>query len=151
MKTDAFRGHLIDAALHQLLVQFHVGNAVHEQAAEAVGALENGDQMAGAIQLGGGAQAGGTGTDDGDFFAGAGGGRFGLDPAFVPTLVHDGALDVLDGDRRRGDAEDAGAFARGGADAAGEVGEIIGFVEAIQGLAPQAAINQVVPFRESGC
>ena len=39
------------------LVELHVGNAVHEQAADAVGAFVHGDQMAGAIELGGAGQA----------------------------------------------------------------------------------------------
>ena len=99
-EMDAFLRHLIDAALDQFLVQFHVGNAVHEQAAEAIGALEDGDQMAGAIELGGGTEARRTGADDRHFFAGAGGGPFRLDPAFLPALVSDGAFDVFNGDGR---------------------------------------------------
>ena len=55
-------------------------------------------------------------------------------------------LDVLDGDGRGVDAEDAGAFAGGRADAAGEFGEVIGLVQAVEGFLPQAAIDQVVPF-----
>ena len=70
-ERDAFRGHLIDAALHQGLVQLHIRDAVHEQAADAVGSLKDGHRMAGAIELGGGAQAGRAGTDDGDLLAGA--------------------------------------------------------------------------------
>ncbi len=70
-EDDAFGGHLVDAALHQGLVQLHVGDAVHEQAAEAVGALKDGDPVAGAVELGGGAEAGRAGADDGDLFAGA--------------------------------------------------------------------------------
>ena len=88
----------------------------------------------------------GPGADDGDLFAGADFGRLGHDPAFVPAVVDDGAFDVLDGDGRGVDAEHARAFAGGGADAAGEVGEIIGFVQAFEGFVPEAAIDQVVPF-----
>ncbi len=77
-ESDAFGGHLIDAALDEFLVELHVGDAVHEQAADAVGALENGDQMAGAVELGGGAQAGRAGADDRDLLAGARRRRFGL-------------------------------------------------------------------------
>ena len=74
MEDDALLRHLIDTAQDEFFVQLHVGNAVHEEAAEAVGALEDGDEMAGAVELGGGAEAGGAGTDDGHFFAGADGG-----------------------------------------------------------------------------
>ena len=146
-EIDAFRRHLIDAALDQFFVQLHVGDAVHEQAAKTVGPFVNRDEMAGAIELGGGAKPGRAGADDRNFFAGARVRRFGLDPAFLPALVGDGAFDVFNGDGRRGDAEHTRAFAGRGADAAGEIGEIIGFVQPLQGLAPQAAIDQIVPFR----
>jgi hypothetical protein len=35
-----------------------------------------------------------------------------------------------------------------GADAAGEIGEIVGLVQAVERFVPQAAINQVVPLRD---
>ena len=146
-EDDALGLHLLDAAHDDfLLVEFHVGDAVHEQAAGAVGALEDGDEVAGLVKLRGGAEARGAGADDGDFFAGAARGRLGHDPALLPALVGNDILDVLDGNGRIVDAQDAGAFARGGADTAGEVGEIVGLVEAVEGLAPEAAIDQVVPF-----
>ena len=75
-------------------------------------------------------------------------GRFGGDPAFVPAAVNDGALDVFDGDGRGIDAEHARAFARRGADAAGEFGEIIRLVQPFERFLPQAAIDEVVPFRD---
>src|SRR5690606_26380412 len=42
-KVDAFGGEQIDAALHHILAQLHIGNAVHQQAADAIGALVHGD------------------------------------------------------------------------------------------------------------
>ena len=61
-----------DAAQDDLpLVELHVRDAVHEQSARAVGALEDRDRVAGAVELGGGGQAGGAGADDGDLLAGA--------------------------------------------------------------------------------
>ena len=45
------------AALDDALVELHVGDAVHEQAADAVGALEDGDQVAGPVELGGAGEA----------------------------------------------------------------------------------------------
>ena len=50
-ELDAFRRHQIDAPLDDFLIELHVGNAVHEQSADAVRALVHGDQMAGAIEL----------------------------------------------------------------------------------------------------
>src|SRR6478736_4512101 len=148
-ELDALLLHELDAAQDDLLlVQLHVGDAVHEQAARAVGALEDGDGVAGAIELRGGGQTGGAGADDGDLLAGADLGCLGDDPALRPALVDDRDLDVLDRDRRVVDAEDARALARRRADAAGELGEIVRLVEALERLLPQAAVDQVVPLRD---
>jgi hypothetical protein len=70
----------------------------------------------------------------------------GLYPALGPALVGNGAFDVFDGDGRGGDAQDAGAFAGSGTDPSGEVGEVVGFLEAFKGFAPEAAVDEVVPF-----
>ena len=84
-----------------LLVELHVRDAVHEQAAGAIGALEDRDRVAGLVELRGGGETRRAGADDGDFLAGAHLRRLGHDPAFLPAAVDDGALDVLDRDRRR--------------------------------------------------
>ena len=55
------------------------------------------------------------------------------------------ALDVLDGHGRLVDAEDAGAFAGGGADAAGELGEVVGLVQTVECFSELAFVDQVVP------
>ena len=144
-ELDAFGGHEIDAALHDLLVELHVRDAVHEQAADAVVAFEHGDQMAGPVELRGGGQAGRAGADDGDFLAGAQFRRFGDDPAFVQASVDDRALDVLDRDGRCVDAQHARAFARRGADAAGELGEVVRLVQPLERFLPQPAIDEIVP------
>src|SRR5690349_1524590 len=102
--------------------------------------------MARAIELRSGAKTGRTGADDGDFLFRADRRRFRSDPAFFPALVDNRTFEVLDCDRRRVNAEDAGAFAGRRTNAASEFGKIISFVEAFEGLAPQAAINQIVPF-----
>jgi hypothetical protein len=128
------------------LSSFMFGNAIHEQTAGTVRALENRDPMAGLVQLRRSAQSRRAGTDDGDFFAGALLWRFGRDPAFVPALSmisHSMFLMVTGGALM---PKHARTFARRGTDAAGEFGKIIGLVQAVQRLAPEAAINQVVPF-----
>ncbi len=57
-EDNAFLSHQVDAALNdQLLVELHVRNAVHQQAAEAVGAFEHGDFVTGTIELCGTGQA----------------------------------------------------------------------------------------------
>ena len=82
---------------------------------------------------------------DGDALAGARGGGLGTDPAFFEGAIDDGLFDLLDGDRRLVDAEHAGGFAGRGADAAGEFGEVVGGVQLADGLAPAAAVDQIVP------
>ena len=135
-----------DAAQHDfLLVELHVRDAVHEQASGTVGAFEDGDVMSGVVQLRGGGEAGGAGTDDGDLLAGALRRGAGDDPAVLVALVDDRDFDVLDRDGRLVHPEHAGALARGGADAAGELREVIGLVEAFQCFAPEAAVDEVVP------
>ena len=47
------------------LLELEVGDAVAQQAADAVGALEDRDPMAGPVELVGGGQAGRPGADDG--------------------------------------------------------------------------------------
>ncbi|GAA3238323.1 hypothetical protein GCM10020256_58550 [Streptomyces thermocoprophilus] len=67
------------------------------------------------------------------------------DPAGLPRLVDDGHLDVLDGDRRLVDAEDARRLAGCRAEAAGELGEVVGGVQPLVGGAPVLAVGVVVP------
>src|SRR5690606_11699514 len=130
------------------LVELHVGDAIHEQAAGAVFALEDRDPVTGAIELGGGAEAGGAGTDNGNLPARAALRRLGDNPAFLPPAVDDGDLEILDRDRRRVDAEDTGTLAGGGTHPAREVREIVGLVESFEGLLPETAIDEIVPLRD---
>ena len=136
LEGDALGVHLLDAAVDDVLFKLEVGNAVAEQAADAVVLLVDGDGVAGAAQLLRGGQARGTAADDGDALAGVVLGRLGMNPAFVPGALDDGALDELDGNRRLIDAEHAGGFARRGADAAGELRKIVGGVQAANGGSP---------------
>ena len=53
------------------LVELHVRNAVHQQAADAVGALVDGDRVAGLVELIGGGEARRARADDGDLLAAA--------------------------------------------------------------------------------
>ena len=130
---DALGAHLLDAAIEDVLFKLEVGNAVAQQAADAVVLLVDGDGVAGAAQLLRGGEAGGAAADDGDALAGVVLGRLGMNPAFVPGALDDAALDELDGDGRLIDAEHAGGFAGRGADAAGELRKVVGGVQAADG------------------
>ena len=72
------------------------------------------------------------------------GGSGTIQPSSKPwsTMAHSMFLIVTG---RLVDAQHARAFARRGADPAGELGEVVGLVQAIERLAPQAAVDQVVP------
>jgi hypothetical protein len=103
--------------------------------------------MPGPIQLGGGAQPSRAGTDYRYFFAGANLRQFGDDPTRFPPFINDGAFEGLDRDRRSIDAQDARTFARRGTDPAREVGKVIRLMKPFQGLLPETAVNEVIPFR----
>ena len=143
---DAGVFHQLDAAEDDFLfVQLHVGDAIHQEAAGTVGALEDRDRVAGLVELLGGGKTGGAGADDGDFLAGADLGLLRNHPTLVPTAVSDGGLDVLDRDGGVVDAEHAGTFARRGTNAAGELREVVRLVQTVEGFFPETAIDEVVP------
>ena len=113
-EDDAFRLHLFEAAVDEALLHLELGDAVAEEAADAVVALEDGDVVAGAAELLGGGEASGPGADDGDAALGALLRRLGVDPALAPGALDDADLDLLDGDGVVVDAEDAGGLAGAG-------------------------------------
>ena len=117
-----------------LLLHLEVGDAVAQQAADAVVALEHGDGVPGAGELLGGGEAGRPGADDGDGLAGEAPGRLRLHPAVAEGLVDDRDLDLLDGDGGLVDAEHARRLARRRAEPAGELGEVVRRVQALDGL-----------------
>jgi hypothetical protein len=141
---DAFGAHLLDAAIEDVLFKLEVGNAVAQQAADAVVLLIHGDGVAGAAQLLRGGQAAGRCRRRRRacrcLLR-----RLGMNPALVPGALDDAALDELDGDGRLIDAEHAGGLARRGTDAAGELREVVGGVQAADRGFPAAVVDQVVP------
>ena len=50
-ELHAFVAHLLHATLNHILLEFHVGNAVHQQSADAIRALIHSDLMANAREL----------------------------------------------------------------------------------------------------
>ena len=75
------------------LLELELGDAVAQQPADAVGALEDRDLVPGAVQLIGGGEAGRTRADDRDRLAGAPGRRTRHDPAFQERPLDDRQLD----------------------------------------------------------
>ena len=145
LEVHAFGLHLLEAAIEHVLFKLEVGDAITEQAADAVVFLEYRDGVAGAAQLLRGGKTRGSAANHGDTFAGGLLGRLGMNPALVPRALNNRALDELDGDGRLIDAEHAGGLARGRADAAGELREVVGRVEAANGRFPAVVVDEIVP------
>ncbi len=93
-------------------------------------------------------KTGGAGTDDCNLLAGFLVGDLGADPAAADRLVGNSLFDSLDGDRAIFEVEGTCFLARGGADAAGELGEIVGRMEVARGFLPIVLINEIVPVRD---
>ena len=75
----------------------------------------------------------------------SGGGGLGDDPALLEGAVDDRELYLLDGHRLVVYGEDAGGLARGGAEHPRELGEVVGLVQAVDGLPPVLPVDEVVP------
>src|SRR4029078_13456246 len=133
------------AAVDEPLLHLEVRDAVAQQPADPIGTLEELDLVAGASELLRRRHAGGAGADDRDALAALPRGDERAHPALVESAVDDVFLDVLDRDRIVVDVEDARLLARGGTDAAGELGEVVGRVQPVDRLAPAAAVHEVVP------
>jgi hypothetical protein len=69
------------------------------------------------------------------------------DPALGPGAVDDGVLDRLDAHRVVVHVQRARRLAGCGADAAGELGEVVGAVQHLDGVLPVAAVHQIVEVR----
>src|SRR5258707_13693946 len=144
---DAFRGHQIEAPLDLGLLQFHVGNSVHQQPAGPIRALEDHHQVAGAIELTRARESSGTRTNHGYVLACAHSRRLRHYPARVESSINDGLLDGLDRHRRIADAEHARSFAGRRANAARELREIVGLVQTIERFTPLTTIDKIIPLR----
>ncbi len=92
-----------------------------------------------------GRQTGRARSDDGDLLAGEPVRRQRHHPALVEGVVDDLDLDLLDGHRVLVDAEHARRLTRRGAQPTGELGEVVGGVQPLDGVAPTVPVDQVVP------
>ena len=147
LKFDTGGFQQLDAPFNQLFIQFHIGYAVHQKSAGAVGPFVDSDAVAGLIELVGTGQPGRTTADDGNFFAAADRWEVGFDVTFCKGCFDDILFKITDADRTAGQAGAAGSFAGSGTDVRGEFREIIGFIQAGIGKMVQSLINEVVEFR----
>src|SRR5258708_1466159 len=141
----ALRAHLLDTAVDEVLLHLEIGNAVAQQPADAIALLEERHVMAGARELLRARHARGTGADHRDLLAGLAVRNLRPHPALGVTLVDDRLLDRLDRHRVVVDVEHARGFARRGAHAAGELGDVGCRVQDVERLAPVVAVNEIVP------
>ena len=137
--------HLLEPALEMALLHLELGDAVAQQAADPVGALEHDDVVTGARELLGGGETGRSGADHRDPLARLDRRELGHDPPFVPRPIDDLDLDLLDRDRVGVDAEHARRLARRRAQAPGELGEVVRGVQPVDRVAPVVAVHEVVP------
>ncbi len=144
-KLDAFSRHEIDAPTNKLFVELHVRDAVHQQTADPVGALVHGNQMAGAIELRCARQPRGPGPDHRNFFSRAFFRRLGANPALQEAVIDDRGFDIFNRHRQFVEPQHAAAFAGRRTNPAGKFRKIVGLVQALQSLFPQAAIYEIVP------
>jgi hypothetical protein len=148
LEDDPFPLHQAQAAIQDRLLHLELGDAVAHQPADAVGALEHRDAVAGLVQLIGCGEARRTGADHRDRLARPRRRRRRLDPAFFPGALDDRPLDRLDRHRVGVDAEHARPFARRRAQPARELGEVVGRKQPHHRRLPAIAVDEVVPVRD---
>ena len=147
-KDDPLGLHLLNPAVDDVLFHLEVRNAVAEQAADPVALLEDCHGVPGPGQLLGTSESRRTRAHHGDPLARAARRHLRGDPAFFPTPVDDLAFDRLDGDRRILDVQGARRLTGCRADAAGELREIVGGQQIVQGGLPLLAVDEVVEVRD---
>ena len=145
VEDHALGFHLRDAAEDDALLHLEVGNAVGEEPARLGELLVDVHLVAGAAQLLRAGEARRPRADHRHLLAGDPGRRLRLDPALLPRPVDDRAFDRLDGDRDLDEVERARRLARRRADAAGELGEIVGGMQVEDRVLPVVAIDEIVP------
>ena len=147
-ELGALGPHLVEPPVQVPLLHLELGDAVPQQAAGRVVALEHGHRVPGPGQLLGGRQPGRAGADHRDRPARQGRRGQRHHPAGRERPVDDLHLDLLDRDRVRVDPEHAGGFARRWAKPPGELGEVVGGVQPVGGVLPVVPPDQVVPLRD---
>ncbi len=149
VEHDAALLQQLPAAQHDVLFQLEAGDAVHHQAAHAVMPVINMHLVAAAAQLLGRRKPARARAHHANALREllAGGDR--LDPALGERVVGDEALDGTDGDALEAALDDAVALAQPvlRADAAADLGEVVGGRAHLVGLVQPAFRGQLQPVR----
>src|SRR5215210_2781124 len=146
-ELDALLFHDGDATVDDPLFDLVVGNAVPEEAPDLIVLLEDDCRMPGPVELLRRRQPGRPAPDDGDPLARPSFWR--RAPGDYPSLL-EGPIDdrkfyLFYGNGLVVDGEDAGSLARSRAEHARERGKVVGLVQAVDGLLPVLAVDEVVP------
>ena len=148
-EDHALGAHLLHALVEDALLHLEVGNAVAEEATDAVVALEDHDVMPRPRELLRGRHPRGARSDDGDALARAlaRGGCGASAPAerTWSAMVRSMVLMVTGSSR---DREDARRLARGRAHAPGDLGEVVRRQRAAAPRRRIALVDEVVPLRD---
>ena len=145
LEAHAFRRHLFEAPVQDVLFHLEIRNAVAHQTAKTVIFFKDGDQVSGAIELLGAGQPRGAGADYGDSLACTRLRRFRLNPALQPGALDNTLFNDFDRDRRLVDSQHARGLAGSGTDAPRKFGKIIGRMQNADGFLPMIAIDEVIP------
>ena len=145
-ETRPFSLHLSKSLIEVVFFHFEVGDAVAEQAADSVIALENRNCVAHPSELLSGSKTCWPTADDGDRLAAEAIGRDRLHPAVLPRIINDRHLDVFDCHRGLINPQHTRRLARCRTKPAREFGEIVGLVETLNCAFSIPTSDQVVPF-----
>ena len=137
-----------DAPVDDPLLELEVRHAEPDQAARALVALVDDDAVPGGVELLGGGQPRRARSRPRRPTTRAPIGVLASHPALAEPALDDPPLDPLDHHRVVVDREHAGGLARRRADQPGELGEVVGLVQAVEREPPLAAADEVVPLRD---
>ncbi len=144
----ALGSQLIEAPVKPALLHPEFRDAVAQQAADPIGPLVDHHVVTGPGELLGGGQPRRTGADHGDHAPGPGRRPQRGEPPPSTGVVDDRQLHLLDRDRIGVDRQHAGVLARGRAQRAGELGEVVRGVQPIRRPPPLTPPDQLVPVRD---
>src|SRR5919107_2062236 len=146
-KLDAFLLHDGDAAVDDPLFDLVVGDAVPEEAPDPIVLLENDGRVPGPVELLRRREPCWPTPHNSDPLTRPLLRRrwFRYDPSLLEGPINDRELYLFYGDGLVVDGQDARGLARGGAEHPCELGEVVGLVQAVYGLLPVLAVDEVVP------
>ena len=143
----ALSGHLFHPPKDHFLLQLHVRDSVHQQAAGPVRPLKYSDLMTALVELIRSRQPRRAGTDHGNPLSGAYLRDMRRHLSMGVGPFDNAQLILFDRDRVSVQAAGAGRLAQRGADSSGKLGKIIGFAQPLIGQIKIAGVDQIIPLR----